>query len=86
MGKFTQHIEFDLKPDSVLVDEIMERLHETDLGVSNLNNGLYPVMGNNTSGLYFPRQSCILIGKDKIIRDVISQKEAEKIIRDFKEE
>ena len=86
LGKFTQHIEYDLKPDSVLVDEITERLHETDLGVSDLNNGLYPVMGNNTSGLYFPRQSCILIDKDKIIRDVNSQKEAEKIIRNYKGE
>lgn len=83
--KFRHHIEYDLKTDSVLADEIMERVRETDMGVSDLNNGCYPVMGKNKSGIFFPRQNCILIEKDKIIRNVSSYDEAEKIIDNFKE-
>ena len=64
----------------------MERVRETDMGVSDLNNGCYPVMGKTISGIFFPRQNCMLIGKDKIIRDVSSYDEAEKIIDNFKEE
>lgn len=68
--------------DQNIIQEIEQRIKETDYPGSSLNNGVYPLMNNASKvvGVYYPREKCVMLYKDnKIIHEVHSFNQAEKI-------
>ena len=73
--------------DKQIIQEIQERIKETDYPGSSLNNGVYPLMNNNSKvvGVYYPKQKCVMLyNNNKIIHNVNNFKQAEKITNNSK--
>ena len=73
--------------DKQIIQEIEQRIKETDYPGSSLNNGVYPLMNNASKvvGVYYPKEKCVMLYKDnKIIHDVQNFKQAEKITNHIK--
>ena len=80
LDKFSNYLEYELTTDEVLINTIRRKIHETDYPGTDLNNGLYPIIENNITAIYYPVQCCVLVNNEKIIRHIHSYKEAEKLI------
>lgn len=77
-----------MKSDEELINEINERIKETDQPGSSLGCSVYALYwdGDNFSIMYYPEGNCMLISKkdsDKIIRDIYSEDQARKVMNKY---